>query len=1356
MSSSANAFALPSELEGGGAGSLPQSPAPPAISPLTDPADPGNREPSVNVSLDHDQDVEMEMGYAPALSALQLQQSTNSATNVAANATAGAYMTEGYDHLMADGLPYSGDLAGLEPDRYDLQHHQTTTEILRSIAQTLLNHQQQQVPPPSTVRPSQVSLSLAQSLQNTSGNLAQAANPNHTGEMPVDSLESFARIEFQDSVFQMTTFAVIIGRDQRALQQARRDEHRQKAYEKRVFENQALGLPPPSPPSQEPRKFSKSYVSEEGGMLGPESDGDENPRPSKRRKTGNYDDSASANSQQQGAAAVEETREENQDLISNRQYVSHTPGAAAVNLDALRPDPKDVPFIGIHSPGPDIASKTKGISRQHLKIEFNHKRGVFEAFPLHKNGFFCEDILYKDDPVVLKCGDNLQIKDVRFTFIINGVPEGSTGAELFFHDDEVSTRKYSEGGKEMSFEFESSRDADKRSTSVEDGQVDAIKEDSESEVSDAGEEDADREEEDDNEVMDTIENDPEEPQQHENERHHNQAETDPGALPDLLNFPPKKRGPGRPPKNGIMSKREERLRKKAAMELAKKSMPPAPAGEPPVKRKVGRPRKHPLPEEGGDRPEKRKYKPRKSKTGEEGAEGSDAEKAVKERRREKPKTPPLELRREDYTEEQLQKPNKNYGVLIDEVLTAAPDGLTLKQIYKRIQMKYPFYYFTVDTKGWESSVRHNLIGNDAFKKYDDEHVWRRVPGIDIDAGKKRKAASPDHAASLHNFGQQHYQTPMAPQPTMFHGDHGSQQGFQPPHPNAGPQRPVYANHGQANPGQHLHQTQNLATPTAQVGVPAQPSLPRPAYPSHALTQKLPAAGVSGYGAPAAAIARPLQPDGTAATGYSSPYASKPPPPNVAQSGATPHSMARQLSQPVAAASPANGLPRVTSLSARPSAPGVTGSRPPQAAIPGGSTLPLEPAVDPELVKNVIQFKNLVTQNLEKRPGCTAPKLVAMSAINRGLGLSTQSLVPGQEATEDIVRGVFTQSNKSKGIHPDLLKELLTLKSTISKTLEKELGAPKSECLMLSAINRALGFVDESITRPGTEAEKQQFEKAENVLLNVFKKKLLAHQESVAKAKAAAAGIASAAPSPNPSARSTIATVTGPAQAPAQGSTQTPTQSPAQAHARAPTQPPVQAPVRAPTAAPAPVLALAQAPAQVSTPVQVPVQASVQASTPVPLQAQVQTSAPAVQAPASAPTPASGPAPAAVPAQTPVSAPAASSPPAQVPLPLAAPIVKAPEVITSSTAAPSLTQEPAGITTQIQDQTKTLSPLATASTAATGTSSSSTAAPIAVAAPEHTPGSISAGTSAPIAAAAPSPAHVAVSVPAEAGQTAGRS
>src|SRR5699024_2082020 len=98
------------------------------------------------------------------------------------------------------------------------------------------------------------------------------------------------------------------------------------------------------------RKFSKSYVSEEGGMLGPESDGESASRPVKKRKWTRSADSSQNDPEQQ--------QPEDQ-LIMDRQYVSHTPGAAAVDLQSLRPSPHHTPFIGIHSPGPDIATKTK-------------------------------------------------------------------------------------------------------------------------------------------------------------------------------------------------------------------------------------------------------------------------------------------------------------------------------------------------------------------------------------------------------------------------------------------------------------------------------------------------------------------------------------------------------------------------------------------------------------------------------------------------------------------------------------------------------------------------------------------------------------------------------------------------------------------------------------------------------------------------------------------------------------------------------------------------------------------------------------------------------------------------------------
>ncbi|KXJ90901.1 hypothetical protein Micbo1qcDRAFT_163570, partial [Microdochium bolleyi] len=67
--------------------------------------------------------------------------------------------------------------------------------------------------------------------------------------------------------------------------------------------------------------------------------------------------------------------------------------------------------------------------------------------------------------------------------------------------------------------------------------------------------------------------------------------------PEFLMQIPKRRGPGRPPKDGIMSKRERRLLKKQLQESSRKTLPQEPQGEK-IKRPVGRPRKNPLPEDG--------------------------------------------------------------------------------------------------------------------------------------------------------------------------------------------------------------------------------------------------------------------------------------------------------------------------------------------------------------------------------------------------------------------------------------------------------------------------------------------------------------------------------------------------------------------------------------------------------------------------------------------------------------------------------------------------------------------------------------------------------------------------------------
>ncbi|KAH0498540.1 hypothetical protein TgHK011_005792 [Trichoderma gracile] len=956
--------------------------------------------------------------------------------------------------------------------------------------------------PPPTVTPSQMTLPNPAE----EGYFGLGSNNNLRQSDPDMGLESFARVEFADSVFQMTTYAVIIGRDQRALEQARRDGKRAEEYQRRVEENASKGLPPPSPIPlpQDRHKFSKSYVSEEGGMLGPESDSEDNGRPTKRRKT-----STTGSSQQN------ENENPQDNIISNRQYVSHTPGAAAVDLASLRPSPWHVPFIGIHSPGPNIASKTKAISREHLKIAYNPDEGVFEAIPLHKNGFFCEDVHYKSEKVVLRCGDRLQIKDVGFRFIINGVERGRTGAEEYQEED-ATKKRHAQGGKSMSFDFTQSHgngqiqdtsdelsDVDVSPVELSDfgGDDEGEGEEEEKAAEEGGEEEEEEEEEEEGDEEDEEEGDADVPEasiegdseiKDEGEANHDLS------MPEI----PRKRGPGRPPKNGIMSKREQRLLKKQQQEMAKKTLPQAPPVEPPIKRKVGRPRKHPLPEDGVDRPEKRKYKPRKPKN-EDGAEGSDAERRAREKKEKKarPKSPPLELKIEDYTEEQLQKPNKNYGVLIDETLTAAgPDGLTLKQIYKRICQRYPWFYFHTETKGWESSVRHNLIGNEAFRKDETTNLWSRVPGVELDAGKKRKASSPDRGlAAAQAYG--HYSYPYAAQ----HMAPGAHPGYAPGQAQAPAyQAPTYA----AQPPSH-------AARPAPYGPSQSPPVHQPVQPAVGAPPPAPAPiQLPGYGPPAA----PARPQlGVPQPGaYSSPYASRPPPlaspavkaedggagvPAAAAPGPVPQP-ARPSISPAAATEP-----KAATSGAALAAQKTTVQAAAHTPQPRPQAAPARPIIEPRLLGAVVGLKNGLVDNL-KKAGNPKAEAIVMSALNRCIGLK-------KEATENDkmeaicikgIRQVIDGFTKGKSptpgsstslptdtppvFEPKVLAALNGLKDASVNAIKAGLGEAKAEAVTLSAIDRVIGLADASIMPKAAEGEPaSNFEGVEQHLMKSIRQLL---------------------------------------------------------------------------------------------------------------------------------------------------------------------------------------------------------------------------------------------------------------------------
>lgn len=233
----------------------------------------------------------------------------------------------------------------------------------------------------------------------------------------------------------------------------------------------------------------------------------------------------------------------------------------------------------------------------------------------------------------------------------------------------------------------------------------------------------------------------------------------------------KRKGPGRPPKDGVMSKRQRSQLIKQGKEIEKAraaGIDPADLPQPIVKPKVARRKESNAGEEDDVR---------------ESTEKGDGTVILGEKKASKPakptRTPSPEMRIEDYTEEQLQRPTSNYVVLIHEAISSAPSGqMNLQQIYNYIEKNYPWYKFKTTTSGWQSSVRHNLGQHDAFVKGDKEgkgYMWRINSNVSIEKERRKRQVSPpqvNHAqrpayypppTGYSPYGQPNYYPGMPPQ-----------------------------------------------------------------------------------------------------------------------------------------------------------------------------------------------------------------------------------------------------------------------------------------------------------------------------------------------------------------------------------------------------------------------------------------------------------------------------------------------------------------------------------------------------------------------------------------------------------------
>ncbi|MCJ1481416.1 hypothetical protein MMC06_001574 [Schaereria dolodes] len=624
-------------------------------------------------------------------------------------------------------------------------------------------------------------------------------------------IQAFAKLEFDDGQFYMNTHSIELGRDIEAARMA--IERDIEAGQEQVMEGNKKSTSSADVP-QTPgklrrgnsRKLAGSIVSESGGILGADFVGMESRRPKSKKSKSTT--SSSRNVSRKNSILLP-TRETDYQSLAMASLADSSYGAYPVDPLSLLPSPDECPLVPIHPPAAAEGGPTghRGISRKHAKIVYNFDKRLFELEIYGRNGAFLDEKFYSAGEVQpLKSGSYIQISGIGIRFVLPDVALGETGAEGPIGSDPAS------GGK-MSFDFEDGRGESMNMANSSESESSryngSSRRDSEEPT---GVEEECEENAEDSDVPKVQEKATRRVQKQKVskipkvQKSKKLAKTKPKHNPEPLVPLPKRKGPGRPPKNGIISKREQALLARQAREAAKaeatKDATSSKAGA--GKGDNGEPRNHadlaalsPQP-----KPEKRKYTKRKkveSATDDredirettERADSMPPERAPsamppkpsKEKKPPKPPRSPSPVFDEaTLTPEQLAKPQQSYVVLIHEALSnSETKAMSLPQIYRAIERRYPFYKLRVQTQGWQSSVRHNLSQHPAFRKIERDGkgwMWGLVPEISIEKEKKRRPTPPPlppqgyYAQPSHLYRHPYPYPGMPPANGQMHGPMG--------------------------------------------------------------------------------------------------------------------------------------------------------------------------------------------------------------------------------------------------------------------------------------------------------------------------------------------------------------------------------------------------------------------------------------------------------------------------------------------------------------------------------------------------------------------------------------------------------
>ncbi|KAH6621932.1 hypothetical protein C7974DRAFT_397391 [Boeremia exigua] len=543
----------------------------------------------------------------------------------------------------------------------------------------------------------------------------------------------------------------------------------------------------------------------------------------------------------------------------------------------------------------------------------------------------------------------------------------------------------------------------------------------------------------------------------------------------------KRKGPGRPPKDGIMSKRQRSQLIKQAKEIERAKaagIDPADIPAPSIKPKITKRKDSNAGDLDGDDVLESTEKGDGTMLGDKGKQKQPIK---------PPRTPSPEMRIEDYSEEQLQRPSANYVVLIHEAISSSTSGqMNLQQIYNYIEKKYPWYKFKTTTSGWQSSVRHNLGQHDAFVKGDKEGKgfnWRINPEVSIEKERRKRQVSPpvNHAQRQHYYAQPNGYPPYPPQPGYpYHP------GMPPPGmPPAPPRLPPSMMASAPRLPPSLARDANASTPTASQGAPppspyaspwaggntasspsaAMPPRPYP-QPPHGPPPASSGAGQTGqYGVLYPTSASPSHSGHAAGSPYGGPYAA---------AGASPYAAAP--SRPYAPYPP-QGYPQAGPSGPPPQGPATNGASagPPPAGPPSTGPPSQSPAPPPSQPPSQTQPSQAPQASIAPPTVNLTPDIIARYPANtnhnviRNLEMFRSQYVklrtePGEDTKVDNAIRAFIDTNVPQSSLTDPERGLLTAITKIPN-----LAAYRSNPVAVNQENPATQLPVSSTAAAGTAA-----------------------------------------------------------------------------------------------------------------------------------------------------------------------------------------------------------------------------------------------------------------------------------------------